>query len=159
MNAEYFQHPHRFPKNATGAFYTTGHQSRESGAPDAPLVWCGDCLWCEAPEAEAPELLAPLDDTNIDTYFLRQPATPEETDHAIMALGVCCVSALRYGGKDRSIIEQLQNNPELCDYIIDNGELRLTIGPDGELLPFAVEIVRRMCAEQVHWKKWWKFWR
>lgn len=142
MTTEYFQHPRRFPKNAAGPFYTTGHQSRMNDSPDSPMVWCGDCLWCGAPEAEAPELLAPLDDGNLDTYFLKQPATPTEIDHACTALVVCCVAALRYGGRDLSIIRQLHNDPELCDYIVgDKDELVVTVDEKGDLLPFAQRIV------------------
>jgi hypothetical protein len=47
-----------FEKNAPGAFYSTG-----------------GCTACGAPEAEAPTLLAPLTDDNLDTYFVRQPET------------------------------------------------------------------------------------
>ncbi len=83
----------------------------------------GQCLACEAPEAEAPELLAPLTDGNSTTYFVRQPQTPEEVEHACNAISVCCVADLRYGGTDRSIINQLGNNPLMCDYIIKAGEL------------------------------------
>lgn len=42
----------RCEKNVPGAFYTTG-----------------ECLACGAPESMAPELLAPLDDTNYETFF------------------------------------------------------------------------------------------
>jgi hypothetical protein len=50
----------RFPKNVPGSFYTTG-----------------ECLACTLPEKEAPDLLVPLDEANSDTYFVRQPQTPE----------------------------------------------------------------------------------
>lgn len=82
----------RCPLNGPGPFYTTGQ-----------------CLACEAPEAEAPELLAPLCDANHTTYFVRQPETPEEVERACRAIQVCCVSDLRYGGTDRTIIERLRN--------------------------------------------------
>ena len=52
------QHPKRCPLNAPGPFYTMG-----------------ECLACEAPEAEAPDLLAPLTGGNYTTYFVRQPET------------------------------------------------------------------------------------
>ncbi len=162
MNSDYFQHPQRFPGNAAGAFYTTGQQCPESNEPDAPLVWMGNCLSCEAPETEAPKLLAALDDTNSDTYFVRQPTTPEEVEQACWALKVCCVCALRYGGKDRSIIRQLDNDPELCDYIeMPGGSLNLTVAPDGELLPFAQRIcdAKRAKHKAEYGKKWWQFWR
>lgn len=158
MESDDFHYPRRFPLNAPGPFYTTGGQRSSSNQPSAERVWTGDCLSCEAPEAEAPELLAPLDDNNSDTYFLRQPSTPEEVQHACWALGVCCVAALRYGGQDRSIIRRLGNDPELCDYIeMSDGTLRLTVGPDGELLPFAQRI--RDEERRRRRKKWWQFWR
>jgi hypothetical protein len=164
MEIDYFRHPRRFPKNADGPFYTLGTQSRETNSPDAQLVWCGDCLSCEAPELEAPDLLAPLSLENMDTYFVRQPATPEEVANACMAARVCCVAALRYGGRDRSIINQLQNNPELCDYIQSaDGQLKTTVNSDGDLLPYAQRMVnarnRRLRREhQKRNKRWWQFW-
>jgi hypothetical protein len=165
METTYFKHPLRFPKNADGPFYTTGHQSRETDALDSPMVWCGDCLWCGAPEAEAPTLFAPFDDTYTDTHFVRQPSTPEETEQAIMSARVCCVSAVRYGGRDREIISKLGNDPAVCDYIVaESGEFQCTVGGDGTLLPFAQSIVDERRAEfQRQWKKqnkkWWQFWR
>ncbi len=117
MSTDYFKHPLR-SKNVEGPFYTTGSLCRETSAKDSPMVWCGDCLACEAPEAEAPTLLAPLDDTNYNTYFVRQPSTPEEIEQAIMSARVCCVSAVRYGGTDREIISKLGNDPAVCDYIV-----------------------------------------
>ncbi len=157
MDTDYFQHPQRFPKNSDGPFYTTGHQSRKTNSPNSPLTWCGDCLSCEAPELEAPELLAPLDDDNLDTYFVRQPTTLSEIEHACMAARVCCVRALRYGGLDSSIIMQLQNDPELCDYIVSaDGQLQMTVDANGDLLPFAQRIVDKR-HRQLH-KKWWQFW-
>ena len=164
MDNDYFRNPRRFPKNAGGPFYTTGHQTRETDASDAKLVWCGDCMQCEAPEAEAPELLAPLNDQNIDTYFVRQPSTRAEISKAGMAARVCCVSALRYGGRDPAIIAELQNDPELCDHIIDdNGKCVMTVDDNGDLLPFAKQIIEARRAKwQREWRKrnkrWWQFW-
>ncbi|MCA9248497.1 MAG: ferredoxin [Planctomycetales bacterium] len=164
METTYFKHPLRFPKNVDGPFYTTGHQSRETDAPDSSMVWRGDCLWCGAPEAEAPTLFAPFDDTYKDTYFVRQPSTPEETEQAIMSAHVCCVSAVRYGGTDCEIISKLGNDPQVCDYIItDSGEMQCTVGSDGNLLPFAQSIVDARQPEiECQWKgqhkKWWQFW-
>ena len=89
----------RFPKNAQGDFYTTG-----------------DCLSCGAPENEAQDLLAPLTGENSDTYFLRQPVTPEEIERACAAIEVCCVDALRYGGTDSRVLKRLGNSRLCCDY-------------------------------------------
>lgn len=160
-----FKHPLRFPRNVDGPFYTTGYQSRNADVPGSPVVWCGDCLWCGAPEAEAPTLFAPFDETYTDTYFVRQPSTPEETEQAIMSARICCVSAVRYGGTDREILAKLDNDPTVCDYIVtETGELQCTVGSDGKLLPFAQAIVDARRAELVRlWKqqnkKWWQFWR
>ena len=106
----------RCPLNAPGPFYTAGQ-----------------CLSCEAPEAEAPDLLAPLTDGNCTTYFVRQPQTPEEVEQACNAIRVCCVMDLRYGGRDRAIIERLGNDPQACDYVIRGGQLvRSDKAPDAE---------------------------
>jgi hypothetical protein len=165
METPYFRHPLRFPKNADGPFYTTGHPRSTADDPTSPTEWCGDCLWCGAPEAEAPNLLAPFDDSYTDTYFVRQPATPGETEQAIVAARVCCVSAIRYGGRDHDIIEKLGNNPEMCDYFLtESGELKCTVADNGVLLPFAQAIVDEWRAEyqrqlKKQQKKWWLFWR
>ena len=97
---------HRFRKNVPGPFYTTG-----------------DCLACDAPEQEARDLLAPLIGCNFDTYFVRQPLTPEEVERACRALEVCCVAALRYGGTDPDIIRRLGNEPDYCDRLLPGGPI------------------------------------
>ena len=95
----------RFWKNAPGPFYSLA----------------GECMFCGAPEAEAPALLAPLEGGNHDTYFVRQPSTPEEVEQACRALEVCCVGALRYGGTDPAILRRLGNDPEYCDHVLPGG--------------------------------------
>jgi hypothetical protein len=91
----------RFIKNVPGPFYTTG-----------------ECLACMQPESIAPELLAPLDESNSDTYFVRQPKTPQDVELACRAALSCCVSSIRYGGDDLSIIRRLGNSAEYCDHPI-----------------------------------------
>ncbi len=91
-----------FEKNVPGDFYTTG-----------------DCLACDCPEYEAPDLLAPLENGNYDTYFIKQPKTFEEIERACRAIEVCCVAALRYGGKDPKIIKRLGGNSKYCDFLLD----------------------------------------
>ena len=98
--------PHRFRKNVPGPFYTTGN-----------------CLACDAPEHEAPDLLAPLTGDNYDTYFVRQPVTPDEVERACRALEVCCAAALRYGGTDPNIIRRLGNEPDYCDHLLPGGPI------------------------------------
>ncbi len=100
------QNPKRCPLNAPGPFYTAG-----------------ECLACDAPETEAPDLLAPLAGGNSTTYFVRQPETPEEVERACNAIRVCCVTDLRYGGEERAIIERLGNDPTVCDFVIRDGEI------------------------------------
>lgn len=95
------ERPARLELNAPGPFYTTGQ-----------------CLACGAPEHEAPELLAPLEDDNFETYFVRQPVTPEEVEHACRAAEVCCVSAIRYAGLDEAVIRRLCNDPAYCDHLL-----------------------------------------
>lgn len=99
----------RCPLNAPGPFYTTGQ-----------------CLACEAPEAEAPDLLAPLTGGNYTTYFVRQPGTPDEVESACRAIQVCCVEDLRYGGTDRTVIERLGNDSAVCDHVIQDGHIVLS---------------------------------
>ena len=90
----------RDPRNAPGAFYALEKI----------------CLACGLPEDEAPDLLAKLDETDGDTYFVKQPSTPDEVERACSALDVCCVKALRYAGDDPAIIQRLQKwSAECCD--------------------------------------------
>jgi hypothetical protein len=107
VEIEYYIHPKRFPKNVAGPFYTLGDQW-----PDG--AWCGQCLSCGVPEVAAPTLLSPLVDEDADTYFIRQPETVEEIEQACQAIEVCCVDALRYGGKDPAILARLGSS--VCDY-------------------------------------------
>ena len=80
----------RTPLNAEGDFY----------------VEKDTCLTCMAPHLEAPELLG-LDEAT-GCYFRRQPQSPEELEHAIEAVSVSCVEALRYAGDDPEILERLR---------------------------------------------------
>lgn len=98
----------RFEKNAPWPFYATG-----------------GCTACGTPESEAPDLLAPLTEENWDTYFVRQPATPEEIERACCAVEVCCLNALRYGGTDPTVIRRLGNRPDYCDHPLPGGPVRM----------------------------------
>jgi hypothetical protein len=80
----------RTPLNAKGDFY----------------VEKDTCLICMAPEHEAPGLMGYDEETGC--YFKRQPQTPEEIEHAVEAVWVSCVQALRYAGNDPVILEKLR---------------------------------------------------
>ena len=141
MSSDYFRHPNRFPKNALGAFYTLGEINSEG-------TWCGGCLSCNVPEEEAPTLLAPLTETNSDTYFLRQPITEEEIEQACCAIEVCCVDALRYGGQDPKILARLRKTGN-CDY---------SIGDDG-IITSPTLAQDSSAANRVQPRKWWQLWQ
>jgi len=80
----------RTPLNAEGDFY----------------VVKDTCLACMAPHDEAPELMAMDEETGC--YFRRQPQTAEEEAHAVEAVWVSCVEALRYSGDDPEVLERLR---------------------------------------------------
>ena len=142
MSYLFFTNPKRFPKNAEGPFYTTGHLIPCLQDDQSQLDWIGDCLTCMAPEAEVPDLLASINNQNSDTYFVRQPSTEDEIARAGMAAKACCTSTLRYGGQDPLIFRKLDNSPEYCDYVLDSeGNLLAALDQNGDLLPFAAKIV------------------
>lgn len=80
----------RMPLNAEGDFY----------------VVKDTCITCTAPHHEAPELMGMDDEAGC--YFRRQPQTAEEVEHAVEAVRVSCVEALRYSGDDPGILERLR---------------------------------------------------
>ena len=120
----------RLDKNVEGDFYTTG-----------------ECLACALPESEAPECLAPLEGDNYDTYFIRQPTTDVEIDNVCSAAHVCCVSAIRYGGRNPTIIERLGNRAEYCDYLVPGGPVQLNWETD-----------ERFAKVKKNSSHWWQFW-
>ena len=91
----------RTPLNSDGDFY----------------VEEGTCLWCMAPEHEAPELMG--FDKRQGCFFRRQPQTPDEVDHAVNAVHFSCVQALHYAGNDPTIINRLRSCgcEHLCDAV------------------------------------------
>ena len=105
----------RFELNVPGPFYTTG-----------------ECTACGAPEDAAPDLLAPLSKRNHDTYFVRQPITPDEIERACHAAEVCCTSALRYGGTDPATVRRLGNRAEFCDHLLAGGPTRMPRESDAQ---------------------------
>lgn len=67
------------------------------------------CMACDAPRSVAPELIDY--DENGHCYFKCQPQTPEEVEHAIYAVGVSCVEAVRYKGNDSEILKRIGTTP------------------------------------------------
>ncbi len=121
----------RHPRNVPGPFYTTG-----------------ECMACGAPEDEAPDLLAALDDGNDETFFVRQPMTPEEMERACRAAEVCCVNSVRYGGTDPTVIRRLGNRAEYCDHLLPSGPIR-----------FWWETEEQWREVQQQRRPWWALWR
>ncbi|WP_162042722.1 hypothetical protein [Undibacterium sp. YM2] len=79
-----------------------------------------------------------MTDENLDTYFLQQPQSAEEIEQACSAIEVCCVDALRYGGKDPKILMRLKMT-NCCDHA---SPLRPSYQSPGSPA-----------------KKWWQFWK
>ncbi len=70
-------------------------------------VNCDQCIVCGAPETVAPDL---IDHSKLEygvCYFKKQPETPEEVRQAIDAMSVSCIEALRYRGKNETILKRL----------------------------------------------------
>lgn len=88
----------RYPLNADGPFYVVKDL----------------CLCCMVPEYEAPELMG-FDSETMHCYFKRQPETPEEVEHAIMAVLASDIEGLRYSGNDPHILDKLGGAKQLCD--------------------------------------------
>jgi len=85
--------PERHPLNADGDFF----------------VEYNACLACDAPRAQAPELMAY--DSDGQCYFKRQPQTPDEVENAISAVRVSCIEAVLYEGNDPDIIAKIRQMP------------------------------------------------
>src|SRR5262245_22568795 len=97
---------HRYPVytlNASGDFYVAD----------------GMCIACQAPEREAPDLMAndPTAHAGYHCYFKRQPTTPNELEQAIWAVAVGCCGAVRYAGSNAAVLCRLQElgSAEACD--------------------------------------------
>jgi hypothetical protein len=94
----------RYPLNVAGDFYVENEM----------------CIFCEAPEHEAPDLMAhdSAAPAGYHCYFKRQPRTPAELERAILAVAVGCCSAVRYGGTDVAVLRRLAEVEavDACDY-------------------------------------------
>ena len=88
----------RYPKNVPGDFY----------------VEEGCCVTCAVPMAEAPEFFE-MDDEQC--YVVRQPASMQEADYLLNAIGTQEVGCIRYAGEDKSIIVRMVDNGDgdSCD--------------------------------------------
>jgi glycerophosphoryl diester phosphodiesterase len=91
------------PKNAPGPFYVANEQ----------------CIACDAPYQEAPDLMDFETEEGYHCYFKRQPSTTEEVERAIRACSVSCVGAVRYAGNDPAILKRLQElrADDACDVL------------------------------------------
>ena len=100
--------PERYPENSTGDFYVANQV----------------CTACGAPEAEAPDLVKHSKLEYGHCYFKKQPTTADELDRAINAMHVSCIAGIRYGGKDKAILERLYDLglQAECDYKLEDSE-------------------------------------
>jgi hypothetical protein len=74
---------------------------------DGPFyVVDGECVACGAPESEAGGMMS-HDDSSGHCFFKTQPQTLEQVDAAIRALRASCCGAVRYAGKDHSILVRI----------------------------------------------------
>src|ERR1041385_3607818 len=92
-------------------------RSRHYQNIDGPFyVVNGDCMSCGAPEMHAPKLMS--HDSDGHCFFARQPASPHETNEAIVSTWASCCGALRYGGTDEGILIRLAELglAEQCDF-------------------------------------------
>ena len=98
----------RHPDNAPGDFY----------------VVCDECISCEAPCGEAPDLMGAPDSSkkHYGCYFKKQPVTEEEIDRACDAVQTSCIEAVRYAGNDPEILRKLEERGSefSCDVLHDN---------------------------------------
>lgn len=95
----------------------TAHNSNSDG----PFyVVKGECMACGAPESEAEGLMA--HDGAGHCFFRTQPENSAQVDGAIRALWASCCGAIRYAGKDQSILGRIAELGEgqKCD---ENTEL------------------------------------
>ena len=69
----------------------------------------GECIACEMPIAESPDLIAEdgSSDIGYHCYYKKQPENDAEVKSAINAMEVSCCEAHRYCGKDSNIINEI----------------------------------------------------
>jgi hypothetical protein len=83
--------------------------SSESTSRDGFYVRSGLCLGCCNTHAEAPDLLEQCTaaDNQRRCHFKSQPHSDAQLLRAIKATHVSCSRAVRYGGADPTVLEQL----------------------------------------------------
>ena len=92
------------------------HSDRRSH--DGFYVLKDTCLGCALPvDAWAPDLMEMKDGV---CCFRRQPTTADEVARACEAAMNSCPRAIRFGGIDPAVIRMLDNNPCICDHILDS---------------------------------------
>jgi len=98
------------PQNSDGPFYVVN----------------GECISCGAPEQCSPGLMS--HDSTGHCFFARQPATPEETNQAIVSTWASCCGALRYSGSDRQTLMRLAEMglAEQCDFRLNDEPIPVT---------------------------------
>src|SRR5262245_42737857 len=105
------------PGNAPGPFY----------------VARGGCASCDAPLAEAPDLMDYEGEPGFQFHcrFARQPQTEGEVEQAVNAMAVCCTLAVRYGGSDKVILDRLSvlHSAASCDYLPESNGLSFPPNP------------------------------
>jgi hypothetical protein len=95
----------------------TERQRTPSNVPGPFYVAKDECITCGAPEADAPSLIR-HDEEHGSCYFYRQPENADDTYHALRAMAVCCVSAVRYAGTDPVILQRAAavSATDQCDH-------------------------------------------
>jgi hypothetical protein len=90
---------------------------------DGPFyVVDGECIACGAPESEAGGLMS--HDGSGHCFFKTQPKSSQQVDAAIRALWSSCCGAVRYAGKDQSILTRIAELGE-CSKCDENVEFTL----------------------------------
>jgi hypothetical protein len=92
-------------------------------APDPFYVEDNNCISCEAPVHEAPDLMDFQGEPGYSYHcrFRRPPETENELQQAIDAVRVGCCGAVRYVGNDKTIFDRI-NDPSVCDALSESDD-------------------------------------
>lgn len=99
------------------------YNGHSKNAPGPFYVVNDECIACQAPEQEAPDVMAHVDrnGAGYHCYFKRQPTTAEELEQAILSVVVSCCGAVRYAGSDPEVLRRISEWSECrdqCDALI-----------------------------------------